>query len=305
MADKPGKQFGDQPGFWQRLRALPKMVRLHLFKGRQYISVDYRVRPRIRYGYGQPPNPYIYRLLDGKRQGYKDFLTQALKFSDDFARIPLEQSDDPCQPYWANTYIPPLDGISIYSMLAINRPARLLEIGSGNSTKFARRAITDHNLPTKITSIDPLPRAECDELCDRLVRDRFEDTALSVIDELEAGDVLYMDGSHRCFPNSDVTVFFLEVLPRLKSGVIVAVHDILLPYDYPPRWMKRFYSEQYVMGAYMLGCGADFDVLLANSFISRDKELSATLNPLRELPVFAETKIEGWLLWFRHSEFPV
>ena len=300
MTDKPGKQFGDQPGFFKRLSTAPKLLRLHL-KGKQFIPVDYRVRPRPRYGHGQPTNPYLHQLLDSRRSQYEQLLAQFVEFGDHFAKIQFDPSEDATQPHWSNTYIPPLDGMSIYSMLAIHRPKRLLEIGSGNSTKFARRAVADHNLPTHITSIDPLPRAECDVICDRLIRHRLEDADLSVFDELQPGDVLYMDGSHRCFPNSDVTVFFLEILPRLKPGVIVAVHDILLPYDYPPRWMKRFYSEQYVMGAYMLGQGEKFETLLPNNFISQDEGLMGVLAPLATLQALGGLTIEGWLLWFRHS----
>jgi hypothetical protein len=189
--------------------------------------------------------------------------------------------------------------MSIYGMLSVHRPSMLLEIGSGNSTKFARRAIVDQALPTKITSIDPLPRAECDTLCDRIIRSRLEESDLDVFDELAPGDILYMDGSHRCFANSDVTVFFTEVLPRIPAGVIVAVHDIFLPHDYPPRRMKRFYSEQYVLAAYILGKGASCDIILPNYYVSRDEELAEVLSPLGGLPCLTDSPIEGWLMWLR------
>jgi len=300
MPDKPGKRFGDEPSFWRRLRAAPKMLRLHLVKGRQYIDLDYRVRPRVRYGHGEPPNPHLQALLERGRGGYRDLLGRLMQFREQFGAIPYE-TDDPAEPCWANTYIPPLDGMSIYGLLALNRPARLLEIGSGNSTKFARRAVADHDLPTRITSIDPLPRAECDALCDRVVRSRLEDADLTIFDELAVGDVLYMDGSHRCFQNSDVTVFFLDVLPRVADGVVVAMHDIFLPWDYPPRWLKRFYSEQYVLAAHLLGAGERFEVVLPNYFVSQDEELSAMVSPLSQLPALGGREIEGWLLWFRQG----
>jgi hypothetical protein len=298
MTKKPGKDLGDTPGFLQRLAGAPKLLRQYL-KGRQFISVDYRVWPRPRYGYGEPSNPHLCKLLERGRQRYEQQLREFLGFREHFARIPRLEPDDPRQPFWSNTYIPPLDGISTYSMLALHRPAHLLEIGSGNSTKFAWRAIVDHDLPTRITSIDPVPRSPCDALCDRRIRSRLEDADLSIFEELDSGDILYVDGSHRCFPNSDVTVLFLEVLPRLCSGVIVAMHDILLPRDYPPRWMKRYYSEQYVLGAYMLGKGEAFDALLPTSFISQDEALSAVLAPLADLPALAGLRLEGSLMWFR------
>src|SRR5262245_52540208 len=111
--------------------------------------------------------------------------------------------------------------------------AAALSIGSGHSTKFARRAVVDYGLPTQITSIDPHPRAEIDALCHRTIRKPLEETDLNVFDELEPGDVVFFDGSHQYFMNSDVTVFFLDVPPRLKPGTLVQVHDNTLPYDYP------------------------------------------------------------------------
>jgi len=159
----------------------------------------------------------------------------------------------------------------------------------------------DYSKTNRITSFDPLPRAECDALCDHIVRSRLDDADLAVFDDTQPGDVLYMDGSHRCFQNSDVTVFFLEVLPRLRPGVIVGVHDIFLPEDYPPRRMGRFYSEQYVMAAYMLGRGDRLEILLLNHFVSRDQELSGILAPLAGVPSLAGVPIEGWLIWFRKT----
>ena len=105
---------------------------------------------------------------------------------------------------------------------------------------------------TRIVSIDPQPRAEVDELCDRVLRVPLEAADLSVFDELSDGDVLFFDGSHRTFMNSDATVFFLEVLPRLADGVLVGVHDVFLPYDYPRDFADRYYSEQYLLAAHLI-----------------------------------------------------
>ncbi len=75
---------------------------------------------------------------------------------------------------------------------------------------------------------------------------------LALFRELQAGDVLFIDSSHRCFMNSDVTVLFLEVLPNLPPGVLVQVHDIFIPYDYPREWVERYYAEQYLLSCYLL-----------------------------------------------------
>jgi hypothetical protein len=84
-------------------------------------------------------------------------------------------------------------------------------------------------LPTSITSIDPEPRTDINSLCDRVVRKWLEDCDLSLFDQLEPGDFLFFDGSHRVLTNSHTTVLYLEVIPRIKAGVIIHVHDIHLP----------------------------------------------------------------------------
>jgi Methyltransferase domain len=169
-------------------------------------------------------------------------------------------------------------------MLVEFRPKRFVEVGSGYSTRFARRAIREHSMPTRITSIDPAPRAEIDQLCDSVIRRPLEEVDLCVFDELEPGDILFIDSSHRTFSNSDVTALFMDVLPRLRSGVVVHLHDIFWPYDYPPEWANRYYSEQYLLGAYLLGDRASrVTVLLPNAFVIHDRELAEVCKPLLEI----------------------
>jgi len=79
--------------------------------------------------------------------------------------------------------------------------------------------------------------------------------------------------------NSDVTVTFLDIIPRLKPGVLVEIHDIFLPYDYPPHWKNRYYSEQYLLAVSLLAKGNQYDILLPNAFISK-KPILNILNPI-------------------------
>src|SRR5262249_39662840 len=162
----------------------------------------------------------------------------------------------------------------LYGMLADLNPARYLEIGSGNSTRFARRAIRDRGLRTRIESVDPHPRAEIDSIADTVIQSPLESLDLKLGTWLSPGAVAFIVGSHRCFMNSDVTVVFLEILPRLQPGVRVHFHDIFLPYDYPPDWADAYYSEQYVLAAFLLGGASRMKILLANGFVSGDPELS-------------------------------
>ena len=114
---------------------------------------------------------------------------------------------------------------------------------------FARQAIRDNALRTKIISIDPFPRANIEALCDEIIRLPCEYVPSDFFDSLASDDILFVDNSHRAFPNSDVTVFFTEILPNLPKGLIYGLHDIFLPWDYPDEWRERFYNEQYLLSS--------------------------------------------------------
>ncbi len=189
--------------------------------------------------------------------------------------------------------------VALYSVVSIIKPKLYIEIGSRNSTQVVRKAINDGKLSTKITSIDPYPRVFIDNLADEVIRIPAENlTDISFVDKLEENDILFIDGSHRSFPNSDTTMCFLDLLPRLKKGVIVHIHDIYLPYDYPQFMCDRFYNEEYLL-ACMLLSGNRYEVLFPNYFVSEDKELAAVLNPLWEHPNLKGVERHGGSFWMR------
>src|SRR6185503_9200227 len=206
----------------------------HLIRGHQPIFLDYPVHPRHRYGHGRPGHPELLQLLGEGRARYQNLLERVAGLEDVLARIPVRPEPGSMEPAWVNGFLPGLDSAALYGMLALEPPETYLEVGSGNSTRFARRAIRDQGLRTRIVSIDPHPRVEIDSISDQVIRAPLESVDLAPILALQPGDILFLDGSHRTFMNSDVTVAFLEVLPRLNKGVRVQIHDICLPYDYPP-----------------------------------------------------------------------
>lgn len=261
-------------------RRIPRAV-WRAAKGPEPVFLDYPVDPRPRYGYGLPPHPELYALIDSKRGAYAETLRSLDRYAAQLSNIREVEDDASTEPHWANGFIPGLDALTLYCFTAIDNPVLYVEIGSGNSTKFVRRSITDNDLQTKIVSIDPCPRAEIDSLCDEVVREPLENLDLALFDRLGSGDILVFDGSHMVFQNSDATVFFLEVMPRLAPGVLVYVDDIFLPYDYPPSWRDRFYNEQYVLGALLLGDGMKrYEVVFPHVFIDSDDELSQLASAL-------------------------
>ncbi len=272
------------------VRHRPELYFLYHFgrvlKRQQLVFIDYPVTPSARYGYGKPPHPKLYDLIAKDRTGYQATLEKFWEFKESLLKIPT-QPTAPLEPSWVNGWLSPFDLASLYCLVALNHPQHYLEVGSGVSTRVAGRAVRDHQLRTRIISIDPQPRAEIDSLCEKVIRQPLESVELEVFDQLAPGDILFIDSSHRVFTNSDVTVLFLDVLPRLQPGVLIHLHDIFLPYDYPPEWRDRYYSEQYLLAAMLLGQSSRFRIALPNAFISHDPQLSAVLAPLWRDPEFA------------------
>ena len=195
-------------------------------------SRDYR--PRWGEEGNHPPIPMLMQWFAEYAEDYRNILADMTASREALASIALDY--DPAmvpEPAWRGIALNPIDSAAIYAIVQRSKPRRYMEIGSGASTSFAYRAIRDAGLNTTIISIDPEPRSEIDAICDSVIRDGLETCDVSIFDQLEADDILFLDGSHRAFMNSDVTVFFIDVLPRIKPGVIIHVHDILLPWDYP------------------------------------------------------------------------
>lgn len=253
-----------------------RTLRGHLKKGHQPIYLDYPVEPSTRYGWGRPTHAGIGRIFEAGRDAYVRRIESMRAHSDGLRRIASHGSRAELDPYWMNGWVQGLDAASLYSF-PIDFGSRLyVEVGSGNSTKFVRRSVRDHGLPMRMISIDPEPRADIDQICDEVLREPLETVDLGVFDRLKKNDILVIDGSHRCFQNSDVTAVFLDVLPRLASGVVVYIDDIYLPSDYPPAWKDRYYSEQYLLAVLLLAdAGRRYEVLLPGYFCTIDPESKA------------------------------
>lgn len=262
----------------------------------QNLFLDYPVIFQPRYGHGKPPHPELYDIVNKNRLLYQDHLQSALQFAEIFQHIPKEQRNAQ-EPFWLNGFLPGLDIIMLYTLLTKYQPKRYVEIGSGNSTKVAYKAKNEQQLNTKIISIDPMPRAEIDQLADQIIRQPFEATDFNFLYSLEENDILFVDNSHRILPNSDAMVFFLEVLPRLKPGVIVHIHDVYLPYDYPQFMCDRFYSEQYGLAMYLIANAQKYNTLMPNYFVFEDAELSGILSPLWQHTNLQGVEQHGGSFW--------
>lgn len=212
---------------------------------------DYRFENACRWP-ETSPHPHIKAKLDRSLDRYFENLRGLAAFTDSLLAIPLT-SDSPTTPTWTHSWVSALDGIALHGFVAQRKPRHYFEVGSGSSTKFVRHAIDLHKLGTKLLSVDPKPRKEIDAICDEMRREPFERVPLTWFERAEANDVVFIDNSHVALMNTDVTAFFFDLLPRLPKGVLVGIHDIFWPYDYPDSWAERHYAEQYLLGMMLLG----------------------------------------------------
>jgi hypothetical protein len=265
----------------------------------EFKLIDYQYTSEVRYGAGQPAHPELSRLIGAGRGRYAEFLAQLGSSYEFFSQLPLHGSYDESQPFWLNNWFSPLDAMVLSELLRQVDPPQFVEIGSGMSTKFARLAVRNFRLQTKLTSIDPEPRNIIDELCDHVVREPLERCNQAVFEQLESGSILFLDSSHRTFQGSDVTVFFLEILPRIRPGVLVHIHDIYLPEDYPSGHLWRVWNEQYLLATALLFGGNGFDIVFPAWYVERDAELSKQRDALLRRGTLEPLSMSGTSFWMR------
>ena len=266
----------------------------------QTLFLEYKVSFKPRYGHGLPAHPRLLEIIEANRGEYEVWMHKIMGQAAHLQGIKkLNDQTDPSQPGWNNGFLPGLDIMALYTIIAETKPNKYVEVGSGNSTQVAYKAIQDHDLETQIISIDPFPRAEIDSLADQVIRKPFEAVDTSWLADLEAGDILFIDNSHRMLPNSDATVFFLETLPALRAGVIVHIHDIYLPYDYPQFMCDRFYTEQYGLAINLMANPTRYHTIFPGYFISEDKPLSSMISEIWQHPNLEGVERHGGSFWLR------
>ena len=171
-----------------------------------------------------------------------------------------------------------LDAKVLYAIVRDGKPRRVVELGSGHSTLVSTQAARENAAeghPCRVDAYDPYPAVVTDNEpgLHALHRAPAQEVPQRVFDELEAGDVLFVDTTHTVKLGSDVNHIVLEVLPRLKPGVIVHVHDIFLPYEYPRFWPEKFafyWAEQYLLHAF-LAMNPSYEILLSVPTLRRDR----------------------------------
>ncbi len=168
-------------------------------------------------------------------------------------------------PRFDQDWFPRLDAAAAYAIVCRARPARIVEVGSGHSTRFLARAVADEALDSELLCVDPAPRAALRGLAVRWVDQVVQRAPEACFARLQSRDVLFVDSSHVLMPGSDVDWLLNRVLPGLAAGVLVHFHDVFLPDPYPAAWAWRGYNEQQALAPLLHG-GA-YDCLFASHYV--------------------------------------
>jgi predicted O-methyltransferase YrrM len=172
--------------------------------------------------------------------------------------FPQEASGEPSEYFKDNDLYSPLDAWVLQALLRHFEPSRVVEIGAGYSTLVTARVNRDfHGSSMRFTSIDPYPAPFVAAGVPGLSELRAEDvleTPLELFEALAAGDVLFIDTSHTVKTGGEVPWIYNQILPRLKAGVLVHLHDVFLPGDYPPEWVLqgRAWNELYLAQSFLV-----------------------------------------------------
>jgi len=212
--------------------------------------------------------------IDLNEAGQLEWLGQ-FDFADELAKIPEEPTAGRMY-YYKNPNFAEGDAECLYSLIRLKKPKRIVEIGSGFSTMMARDAIgqnrsEDAAYNCRHICIEPYEMQWLDSIDGlEVIRQKVEEVDHSMFGQLESDDILFIDSSHVIRPQSDVLTECLEILPILKPGVLIHIHDIFTPYDYLDHWLVdevKLWNEQYLLEAF-LSCNPQFEIVLALNYLS-------------------------------------
>jgi len=193
--------------------------------------------------------------------------TNKINFSDIYSDINKRQ--DELKYSLGNGAFEWMDARLLYYYIVKNKPKKIIEIGSGNSTLLIYNTIKLHNINCNIICIEPFPNKWLYKMRDKniitLIENKLEEIDLNIFSQLDENDILFIDSSHVVKLNSDVLYYFTKIFPILKKGINIHIHDIFFPYEYP--WIKegRFWNEQYFLYVF-LQYNNKFKIRFCNSY---------------------------------------
>jgi len=241
--------------------------------------------------------------LDFNEEGQLDILKHCV-WRDELRTIPRQKSG-PAAFGFDQSAFGYGDADMLYNFIRLFRPRRIVEIGSGQSTLMARLAIeanrrTDPAYTCQHICIEPYEMPWLEGIGVEIIRERVELCAPGIFSGLTGNDILFIDSSHVIRPFGDVLKEFHEIVPTVAPGVIVHVHDIHTPRDYPTRWLReerRLWNEQYLLESF-LAFNSSFEILAMVNWLKHNHfgALSNACGFLDEYPA-----CEPGSFWFRRK----
>lgn len=203
--------------------------------------------------------------------------------------------------HFENGMLGPMDGLMLYSMIRYFNPKKIVEVGSGYSSAIMLDVNNNfRNNDMDLTFIEPYPDRlksllrEEDFSAVTILEEKIQQVDLTIFDALEANDILFLDTSHIVKTGSDVNFWLFNILPRLKPGVIIHIHDIFWPFEYPKEWIRqqKCYTELYLIRAFLMN-NKDYEIQLFNNYLQkRYPEIVE-----KQLPVLMNT--QGGSIWLK------
>lgn len=215
------------------------------------------------------------------------------KFKNEYEAFPMNKTSIPYQYYVNNPMFGSIDAEILHCMIRYFKPGKIIEIGSGYSTFLSAQAILKNqeeegSYKCDLVAVEPYPNAVLKTGfpgLSELVPKPVQEIPLSMFEGLTEDDILFIDSSHVLRTGGDVQFEYLEILPRLNKGVVVQIHDIRFPEDYPKYRLKqnRFYTEQYLLQAFLAFNNA-FEVLWPGHYmqLKHPDKLDAAFNKHRQ-----------------------
>lgn len=247
---------------------------------KQGFFIPYRYADSLPSSNARELYPALLTEMQKREEGISQFLSEMEAYTPEFSSF---GQNPPPEPRWEQDWFPRLDGAAAYKMIRDNTPSRIIEVGSGHSTRFMARAIKDGKLQTRFTAIDPAPRADISSLPVEILNKTVQEVDLSLFSELKSGDILFIDSSHIAMPGTDVDLLFLDVLPALPAGVNIHIHDIFLPFPYPQSWEWRGYNEHQIVAPLLANGG--YRLLFSSQYVVRRMKRELDALSLGKIPV--------------------
>lgn len=297
-------------GAWLRIAKYIGLSRLYLtrkslFRLGVFPIVDHYYEPLYRFDKLNHFDRPRTLDLDWNEETQLDILSR-FQYASELERLPNGPSADGKPAYhYKNPSYSGIDAEYLYSLVRLTKPKRIIEIGSGFSTLMMLEAIKVNESEktgqaTTITCVEPYEMPWLEQTGVEVIRKKVEELPLSFFESLNENDILFIDSSHVIRPEGDVLYEMFNILPVLKPGVVIHIHDIFSPFDYPERWMKeefRMWNEQYLLEALLMN-SKKYEIIGALSYIGdRHPQIMQSKFPLSA----ATKKLRGSAMWIRKS----